>query len=84
MAQHKQSEKRARQAQKIQANKKSFKTVLVKAVRDLKAQTKKKEALALLPNTIATVDKSASHNIIHRKKAARYKSRLTRFVNTLK
>lgn len=43
----------------------------------------KEEAIALLPNVIAMVDKLAKNNIIHKNKAANTKSKLTKFVASL-
>jgi len=45
--------------------------------------TKKDEAKALLNEVVAMLDKLAKKNIIHWKKAANQKSRLTKRVNAL-
>ena len=83
MATHKQAEKRARQTIKREARNKHFKTRLVNAMKKLRSLTDKKLASDLLSSTISIVDSSVSKNIIHRNTANRYKSRLTKFVQSL-
>ena len=53
------------------------------AIKKLLGSEDKKEATALLPTTIAMVDKLAKKNIIHSNKAGNIKSRLHRHVNGL-
>lgn len=83
MANHKSAEKRIRaNAAKQERNRyqhKSTRTVMKK----LLGTTKKDEATALLKEVTAMLDKLAKKNIIHWKKAANQKSRLTKKVNAL-
>ena len=58
---------------------KSTRTVIKK----LKSTTTKDEASALLKEATSMIDKLAKKNIIHWKKAANQKSKLSRLVNNL-
>ena len=51
---------------------------MIKSFRALLAEGKAEEARELLPKVCSIIDKKASKGLIHRNKAARYKSRLTR------
>ena len=83
MANHKSALKRIRQSDKRRLlNKYQHKTTR-NAVRDLSSIKKKKDAVSLLPNVVAMIDKLAKRNIIHKNKAANLKSRLTKHVNAL-
>ncbi len=53
------------------------------AIKALKETQVKSEAQALLNNVISMIDKLAKKNIIHKKKAANQKSKLTRYVSRL-
>ena len=84
MANHKSAIKRIRsnEAKRVQ-NKYQAKTMR-NAVRDLQDVTKKKDASEALPKVSAMLDKLAKRNIIHKKKAANIKSKLTKHVSKLK
>ena len=84
MAQHKQAEKRARQALKREARNTHHLSVLKNALKKFRALSTKKDAQTQLPELVSVIDKSLRKNIIHQNTAARYKSRLTRFANALK
>ena len=84
MAQHKQAEKRARQALKREARNTHHLRVLKNALKKFCALSTKKDAQTQLPELVSVIDKSLRKNIIHQNTAARYKSRLTRFANALK
>ena len=83
MANHKSAEKRIRanEAKRVRNRyqHKTTRTVLKK----LKATTVKSEAEELLKQVSSMIDKLAKKNIIHWKKAANQKSKLTRYVNKL-
>ncbi|MCH2235164.1 MAG: 30S ribosomal protein S20 [Crocinitomicaceae bacterium] len=84
MANHKSALKRVRSSEtKRLRNKYQHKTAR-NAVRALRATTKKKEAIEMLPKVAAMLDKLAKRNIIHKNKAANLKSSLTLHVNSLK
>jgi small subunit ribosomal protein S20 len=84
MANHKSAEKRIRsnEAKRVLNNyqHKSTRTV----VKQLKATTTKAEAETLLKKVSGMIDKLAKKNIIHWKKAANQKSKLTKQVSALK
>ena len=83
MANHKSAEKRIRANEtKRLRNKYQHKTTRT-VVKRLRATTVKSEAEALLKEVSSSIDKLAKKNIIHWKKAANQKSKLTRFVNKL-
>ena len=83
MANHKSALKRIRSnnAKRLR-NKYVYKTTR-NAVRILRETTDKKEATTMLPKVVAMLDKLAKRNIIHKKKASKLKSKLTRQVNGL-
>jgi small subunit ribosomal protein S20 len=83
MANHKSAEKRIRANETKRVRNsyqhKSARTVIKK----LKATTKKDEAQALLKEVTSMIDRLAEKNIIHWKKAANQKSKLSKRVNAL-
>jgi small subunit ribosomal protein S20 len=83
MANHKSAQKRIRSndAKRLR-NKYQHKTAR-NAVRKLRALTDKSEAVALLPQVAAMLDKLAKNNVIHKNKAANLKSGLQLHVNGL-
>ncbi|HTJ51538.1 MAG TPA: 30S ribosomal protein S20 [Cyclobacteriaceae bacterium] len=83
MANHKSAEKRIRANEtKRLRNKYQHKTTRT-FVKRLSATTVKSEAQALLKEVSSMIDKLAKKNIIHWKKAANQKSKLSRLVNKL-
>ncbi|QOI96137.1 MAG: 30S ribosomal protein S20 [Flammeovirgaceae bacterium] len=84
MANHKSAEKRIRanEAKRVRNRyqHKSTRTLMKK----LKTTTSKAEAEALLKEVSSMIDRLAKKNIIHWKKAANQKSKLTKKVNALK
>lgn len=83
MANHKSAEKRIRsnEAKRVR-NRYQHKTART-VIKKLKTTTVKSEAAELLKQVSAMIDKLAKNNIIHWKKAANQKSKLTKFVNGL-
>jgi small subunit ribosomal protein S20 len=57
---------------------------LVKQVRDLIKEKKKKEALKILPETYKAIDKAAKRGVIKKNTASRKKSRLTKAIEKIK
>ena len=83
MANHKSAEKRIRSSEtKRVRNRYQHKTTRT-VIKKLKTTTVKSEAAELLKQVSAMIDKLAKNNIIHWKKAANQKSKLTKFVNGL-
>jgi small subunit ribosomal protein S20 len=81
MANHKSAEKRIRANDaKRERNKYQHKTTRT-FVKKLKSTTNKSEAQTLLKEVISMIDKLAKKNIIHWKKAANQKSKLSKLVN---
>ena len=83
MANHKSAEKRIRANEvKRVRNRYQGKTTRT-AIKKLRTTTVKSEATDLLKQVSAMIDKLAKKNIIHWKKAANQKSKLTKLVNKL-
>lgn len=83
MPQHKSAIKRVRQNEKRRLHNKDQKSrvrTLMKKVRDAED---KEEAQALLNEAKAGLDRLATKGIIHKNKAANYKSKLEKHVNAL-
>jgi small subunit ribosomal protein S20 len=83
MANHKSAEKRIRanDAKRVR-NRYQHKTTRT-AIKNLRSATVKSEAVALLKEVSSMIDKLAKKNVIHWKKAANQKSKLTKHVNKL-
>ena len=87
MATHKSALKRHRLSLKRRERHRSNRSALRTCFKRLRAQVAKKDADAatsMLPGTIAMIDRSIQQGVLHENTAARYKSRLTRLVNSLK
>ena len=84
MATHQSAIKRIRSSEtKKLRNKyqhKSTRTVIKK----LEQETKKAAASKKLPEAVSMIDKLSKNNIIHKKKAAHLKSKISKRVNSLK
>lgn len=84
MANHKSALKRIRNSEvKRLRNKYQHKTTR-NAIRDLRAMDKKDEAATKYIEITSMLDKLAKNNVIHAKKAGNLKSKLAKFVATLK
>jgi len=87
LANHKSAWKRIRQNAKRRARNNHYKTFMrnkVKAVRKAVSEGDLEKAQALLTGAISALDKVASKGVIHRNKAARTISRLSKAVHNLK
>lgn len=86
MANHPSAVKRYRQSQKRRAtnqmNRHKLKTQL-KKMRAAISTGKQADAKTLLPSTMGVIDKSVQKGVIKKNTARRYKSRLTKRVNSL-
>ena len=82
----KSAKKALRQSKKRQTRnirqKKAFRDI-VKNIRKLALENKKKEAEKLLPQAYKAIDKAAKTNVIKKNTAARKKSRLTKLVDKI-
>jgi small subunit ribosomal protein S20 len=83
MANHKSAIKRIRaNATKRLRNRYQAKTTR-NAIKKLRNTTSQEEAKTLLPRVISMLDRLAKKNVIHKRKAANNKSKLTKLVNKL-
>lgn len=83
MANHKSAEKRIRANEvKRLRNRYQYKTTRT-FIKRLRTTSSKSDATTLLKEVSSMIDKLAKKNIIHWKKAANQKSKLTKFVNKL-
>jgi len=83
MANHKSAEKRIRANEKKRVRNRYQHKSTRTQVKKLLTTTKKDEAQALLKEVTSMIDKLAKKNVIHWKKAANQKSKLTRKVSKL-
>ncbi|GIV41032.1 MAG: 30S ribosomal protein S20 [Vicingaceae bacterium] len=83
MANHKSAKKRIRQIQKRKLHNRYFAKTTRNAIKKLRLEKDKTVASEKLPKIISMIDKLAKRNIIHKNKAARLKSQLTKKVNSL-
>ena len=84
MPNHKSAKKRVRQNEKRRQINRSNRTALrtsIKKLGEAVAGGDAKEIGVALPATISTIDKAVQKGVLHRKAAARHKSRLTSKVN---
>jgi small subunit ribosomal protein S20 len=84
MAQHKSAEKRARQAKHRTARNAQWTSRMRNAIKKVRGTAEKEKAAAELKKTVKLLDQLSAKGIIHKNTAANQKSRLTKFVNTLK
>ena len=66
MANHKSAIKRIRQSSKRRLSNRYFHKTTRNAITKLKSISNKKEAVSLLPNVVAMLDKLTKRNIIHK------------------
>ncbi len=83
MANHKSALKRIRQIRKRNLHNRYYAKTTRNAIADLRETTDKKTAAEQLPKVISMIDRLAKRNIIHDKKAANLKSKLSKHVNAL-
>ena len=83
MPQHQSAKKRMRQNEKRRQRNKSHKSRVNSKIKKLRNLDDKEEAQELLNDVKGELDRLASKNIIHKNKAANYKSKLEKHVNTI-
>lgn len=83
MPQHKSAAKRVRQTERRRLRNRLHRTRMRTMMKKLRGTADPAEASTLLNSVKAYLDRLAAKNIIHRNKAANYKSELERHVNTL-
>ncbi len=84
MAHHQSTVKRIRQDSKKRLANRYYSKTARNAIRDLRAMSSKSEAEKALPGIISMIDKLAKKHRLHANKAGNLKSKLTKFVITLK
>ena len=75
--------KRVRQSRKANAKNKHYKSIVKSVTKKVLSETKKDEASKIADSAFSAIDRVASRGIIHKNKAARYKSRLNRQIKSL-
>jgi small subunit ribosomal protein S20 len=83
MANHKSAEKRIRANETKRLRNRYQNKTTRSFIKKLRSTSKKDEATELLKQVSSMIDKLAKKNIIHWKKAANQKSKLTKLVNKL-
>lgn len=83
MPSHKSCKKRMKTSEVARLRNRGYRTTLRHAVRELRNETNKDEALKQYKQVSILFDKAATYGLIHKKNAARNKSRLAKFVQTL-
>ena len=83
MANHKSALKRIRQSRKRNLHNRYYAKTTRNAIATLRGSEEKKDAEASLPKVVSMIDRLAKRNIIHKKKAANLKSKLTKHVNAM-
>ena len=83
MANHKSALKRIRQNEKRRVRNRYYAKTTRNAIKELRNETDKEEAVKSYPNVVSMIDKLAKKNIIHKNKAANLKSKLAVQVNSL-
>lgn len=86
MANHKSALKKIKQDKVRQMRNKAYKTRLKNVVKSVEAaisESNKEAAQTALQDAISTLDRVASKGVIHKNKASRKKSRLTKKVNAI-
>ena len=83
MANHKSAIKRIKTSEKKRLHNRYYARSMRSAVRNFRSLTDKKEAETNLPSLVSLIDKNAKRGIIHKKKAANLKSKLTKQIAKL-
>jgi small subunit ribosomal protein S20 len=84
MPHHASAKKRLRQAEKRRAYNRRNKRLLKEAIKAVLQARTVEEAERLLQQAYKVIDRVAAHGVIHENAAANRKSRLARFVNSLR
>jgi small subunit ribosomal protein S20 len=84
MAQHASAEKQARKAKKNYLRNRRYLSLMKTTVKKVLAAKEKEKAQPMLRNAVKLLDQLAAKGIIHQNKASNQKSKLTRYVTSLK
>ena len=74
--------KRVRQSRKSNLRNRHYKSMMRTSIKNV-LSADKKDASDLLINALSTIDRVCTKGIIHSNNAARHKSKLTKYVNSL-
>jgi small subunit ribosomal protein S20 len=80
---HKSAEKRIRQDKKRRARNRAVKSEVKLAVKKVTAASTADDGAKVLPGVSSVIDKAAKKGVLHRRTAARKKSRLAKRVKSL-
>lgn len=83
MPQHKSASKRMRQDRVIRDRNAAVRSQMRTAIKKVRQTAEKEEAQKSLLSAVSIIDKTVSKGVIHKNTADRYKSRLTKLVNSL-
>lgn len=83
MPQHKSAAKRVRQSERRRLRNRKHHSKVRTLIKKLQLENDREKATVLLKEVKATLDRMATKNLIHKNKAAHYKSRLERKVNAM-
>ena len=83
MANHKSALKRIRRNEAVRLRNRYQHKTTRNAIKKLRAEEKKKDAVKMLPGVVSMIDRLAKRNIIHANKAANLKSKLAKHVAAL-
>jgi len=81
---HKSAIKRMKQERVARARNSAVRSSMRTAIKKVRRAQTREDAQKALQVALSVIDKTASKGVIHKNTAARYKSRLTMYVNTLK
>lgn len=84
MANHQSSEKRIRQTIKRNLYNREYKKQVKVAVRAVRESTEYADGMEKLNTAVKVIDRASAKGIIHKNNASRRKSRLSKFIKTLK
>ncbi len=84
MAHHKSAKKRIRQNEVRRLRNKAALSEIKTLMKKVRSAQNKEEAEKLLREAVSKIDRNVSKGRLHKNTAARRKSQLTRFVNSLK
>ncbi len=83
MPQHKSAKKRVRQSERRRLRNRAHRSKLRTMMKRLRSTENRDEAIVALNETKAYLDRLSTTGILHKNKAANYKSKLERRVNSL-
>ena len=84
MAHHQSAIKRIRQSAKLKIYNRQYKKIVKNAIKDVQSCEKYDEAIVKLNFAAKVLDRNTARGIMHKNTAARRKSMLAKFVNSLK